>query len=143
MSVFGNRNYAQQPVARTPGYGKAAQTSAYVQNMNNQNKRQNKQENLQGMSTLANSLREGACWVGQRMRSCPDMRAAQPRRPWPRQLEPPRVHWAGWELAAQQAQRSLVQRSGWGPMQQPVEQPLEQLVAESRLGLGQHWHQTL
>jgi hypothetical protein len=64
MSVFGNRNYAQQPVARTPGYGKAAQTSAYIQNMNNQNKRQAKQENLQGMSTLANSLREGGMLGG-------------------------------------------------------------------------------
>jgi hypothetical protein len=59
MSVFGNRNYAQQPVARTPGYGKAAQTSAYVQNINNQNKRQDKQENIQGAVGLANSLREG------------------------------------------------------------------------------------
>jgi hypothetical protein len=64
MSVFGNRNYAQQPVARTPGYGKAAQTSAYIQNMNNQNKRQAKQENLQGMGMMANSLREGGMLGG-------------------------------------------------------------------------------
>jgi hypothetical protein len=64
MSVFGNRNYAQQPVARTPGFGKAAQNSAYVQNINNQNKRRDKQENLQGMGMVANSLREGGMLGG-------------------------------------------------------------------------------
>jgi hypothetical protein len=64
MSVFGNRNYAQQPVARTPNYVKAAGNSAYVQQMNAENKRKDKQENLEGMGMMANSLREGGMLEG-------------------------------------------------------------------------------
>jgi hypothetical protein len=64
MSVFGNKNYAQQPVARTPDYVKAAGNSAYVQQMNAENKRADKQENLEGMGMMANSLREGGMLEG-------------------------------------------------------------------------------
>jgi hypothetical protein len=64
MSVFGNRNYGQQPVARTPNFTGAANNSANIQAINQQNKRRQKQENIQGAAGLANSLREGGMLGG-------------------------------------------------------------------------------